>query len=215
MKHVQISDLLLEYERVEWSYREKVNIFEKLIVRNVCYPLLIGIPILITILFLSLCFNWEIVFGFAIAFGLFSALFFIVPEVYNYIQIKKTLQLSKMDLRNYKRALYLTNERWIQKSYKVLNIDLKNFPNHQLTRDFFILNHTDIKTIIISTYKKEHTIWVSGKDPEKTIKWENYITFKLPSGQFDELFEKIRKYISLEILDDSIENVTLYISLDK
>ncbi|MBD3215164.1 MAG: hypothetical protein GF311_21335 [Candidatus Lokiarchaeota archaeon] len=207
---MQLSDLLLKNESVEWSYEEEVNIFEKLIIRKICYPLLIGMPILIIILFLSISFNWEILFGFVITFALFTTLFFIVPEIFNYVRIKKRLQLSKMDLRNYKRALYLTNERWIQKSYKVLNIDLKNFPNHQLARDFFILNHRDIKSIIISSYKNEHTIWISGKDSEKTIQSENYITFELPSEQFDELFAVLKKNINLRPIDNSVENVTFY-----
>jgi hypothetical protein len=207
---MQLTDLFLENESVEWSYKEEVNIFEKLIIRKISYPLLIGIPIMIIILFLSLSFNWEIVFGFVIAFALFTTLWFIVPEIYNYLRIKKRLHLSKMDLRNYKRALYLTNERWIQKSYKVLNIDLKNFPNYQIAKDFFILNHRDIKSIIISSYKNKHTIWISGKDPEKTIQWENYVTFELPSEQFDELFAVLKKNINLKVIDNSVKNVTRY-----
>ncbi|MBD3197710.1 MAG: hypothetical protein GF317_21840 [Candidatus Lokiarchaeota archaeon] len=211
---MEISELLLENEFIEWSFTKQINLFEKIIIRYTFRPFIIIIGPLLLIMFLSLLLSWTYLFS-ATLILVFILGFYILFRFNDYFRIKRKFRLSKSELRSYHVSIYLTNKRIIQKSYEILNLEFKNFPNYELREDFFILNHEDIRAIIISYYKNRYKIWLSGtKANTKYIRWENYTSFEIPEDKYDNFYKILKKYIPLDILDNSIENVIRYTCFD-
>jgi hypothetical protein len=135
---------------------------------------------------------------------------YILFQYRDYNFLKKTLDFNNEKLKSYQESFFLTNRRCILKSYKTFKYESKKFPNHEVKKDYFILKNKDIKSIIISSYKNMHTIWLSEKIFKKTIDWESFIRFEFPSDKFNNFFELLNDFLPLHIVNDSIENITQY-----
>lgn len=207
---MEISNILLDDEQVSWTFSHKMDLHKKLIT-NISVAIL-GFLVMTLILLIIGIFVNQLQ---AYFFGLFwIGLIFggsIIFQYRDYALLKKKLDITNEDLKAYQESFYFTNRRCILKSYKTFKLDLKKFPNHEINKDYFILKHEDIKTIIVSSFKNLHIIWISEKYNEKTIDFDSFVQFKIPSDRFEKFFEILKETLPIEKADKKNESISVYI----
>jgi len=212
---MEINDILFEDEQLLWTLSKEINVYKKIIyktLRRILFNGILALMWLIMGIFTDNFFLFVFIAFFFIPLGISWTIFF---QYLFYIRLKSALKVKKKDLKEYQESFYFTNRRCILKSYKIFDkqeIKLKKFPNHKIIKDYFILNHEIIKTILISvsSFKKIHTIYISEKEAHKYKDWESFFKIKIPSDKYNDYFEIMRNFLYLEEVGKMVENIKRY-----
>jgi len=206
-----IEQNLLKDEEILWSYKTHKNLLETPL-KHLLYGgivFIIGFPFILVLTIVLNLISILISFGIFFTFGI---LLWTLGEYRDYRLLFKNLNQSKGKLRNYEEALYLTNKRWIQKSYSIFKVNIKMFPTYAKNQDFLFIKYNDIKSLLTVLLPEKSQIFIGIVGLyKKRLDVFDYLGFYIPKIEYESFINTLNQYLALKVEETFKENITRYV----